>query len=58
LNIGSRANANDLDITAHRSVGPNAGIVTEMNIAHDDRRRVNHDAIAKNRDDTQDLSDI
>jgi len=58
LNIGSRANANNLDISAHGGVGPNAGIVTEMNIAHDYRGRVNHDAITENRGYTQHLSDI
>ena len=47
LNIGSRANANNLNITAHGRMWPDAGIIPEMNIAHDHRSWINHDAVAQ-----------
>jgi len=47
LNIGSRANANNLNITAHGRMWPDADIIPEMNIAHDHRSWINHDAITQ-----------
>ena len=43
LNIGARADANNLHITPHRRMGPNAGSRhPAMNVAHHHRRWVNH----------------
>ena len=58
LNIGSRADANNLNIAPHCRLGPNAGVITQMNIAHNHRCGVNHDPIAQAGCHTEYRSDI
>jgi hypothetical protein len=47
LNIGSCADTNDLNVAAHSRMWPNAGVVTQMDVAHDNRCRINHDPITQ-----------
>ena len=58
LNAGARTDPNHLYIAAHRRMRPNADVITQPDITHDDSRRVDHHALAQHGCDAQPFADI
>ena len=52
LHVGPRANPDNLHVPSHRGVRPDADVVTQPDVSHDDSGRVDHDPIAQSRCDT------
>ena len=46
LNIGPCPNPDNLHVASHRSVRPDADVVTQPDVSHDDGGRIDHDPIA------------
>jgi hypothetical protein len=53
LNVGACTDPNHLHIAAHRRVGPNANVITQRDVTHDDSGGVDHHAVAQYRVNAQ-----
>ena len=53
LNVGACTDPNHLHIAAHRRVGPNANVITQRDVTHDDSGGIDHHALAQRRRNTQ-----
>ena len=58
LNVGARTDPNHLYIAAHRCMRPNADVIMERDITHDDSRGVDHHALAQHGCDAQPFANI
>jgi hypothetical protein len=53
LNVGACTDPNHLHIAAHRRVGPNANVIIQRDVTHDDSGGVDHHALAQRRGNAQ-----